>query len=262
MSNKQSIQTKNAFFFSHDSNARNDQKVLSLRIRYGAEGYGVYFMLLEMLMEASGYELELNYDMLSFSLHARREVIEAVIEDYDLFVFSEKGRIFYSESLKKRLEPLAEIREKRRLAGIKSGEARRARASEKHEKEQKLNTCATDAMSKTNREEESRVEKRREEERKVEQNSVQNASAFGKAKCFEPPTLQEVEHYCQKRKNEVDAQKFIDFYQSKGWMVGRNKMKDWQASIRTWEREEKQKRWQNKIPNIANHNNKVAYESF
>lgn len=53
---------------------------------------------------------------------------------------------------------------------------------------------------------------------------------------FVPPTLEEVRSYCQERKNNVDAGKFIDFYASKGWMVGRNKMKDWKASVRTWER--------------------------
>ena len=54
---------------------------------------------------------------------------------------------------------------------------------------------------------------------------------------FKPPTLEEVKNYCQKRKNNVDPAKWHDFYQSKGWMVGKNKMKDWQAAVRTWERD-------------------------
>lgn len=52
---------------------------------------------------------------------------------------------------------------------------------------------------------------------------------------FTPPTLEEVTEYCQERKNNVNPQKFIDFYESKGWMIGKNKMKDWKASVRTWE---------------------------
>ena len=52
---------------------------------------------------------------------------------------------------------------------------------------------------------------------------------------FTPPTLEEVTKYCQERKNNVNPQKFIDFYESKGWMIGKNKMKDWKASVRTWE---------------------------
>ena len=57
-----------------------------------------------------------------------------------------------------------------------------------------------------------------------------------KATRFTPPTLEEVTAYCQERSNNVDPQRFIDFYESKGWMVGSNKMKDWKAAVRTWER--------------------------
>jgi hypothetical protein len=53
---------------------------------------------------------------------------------------------------------------------------------------------------------------------------------------FVPPTLEQVQDYCRERGNDVDAQRFIDFYESKGWMVGKNKMKDWKACVRTWER--------------------------
>ena len=53
---------------------------------------------------------------------------------------------------------------------------------------------------------------------------------------FIPPTLEEVTSYCKERNNSVDPQRFIDFYESKGWMIGKNKMKDWKAAVRTWER--------------------------
>lgn len=57
-----------------------------------------------------------------------------------------------------------------------------------------------------------------------------------KAKRFTPPTLEEVTAYCIERGNNVDAQHFIDYYTSNGWLVGKNKMKDWKAAVRTWER--------------------------
>ena len=57
-----------------------------------------------------------------------------------------------------------------------------------------------------------------------------------KTKRFVPPSREEVQAYCLERKNNVDAERFIDYYTSNGWMVGKNKMKDWKASIRTWER--------------------------
>jgi hypothetical protein len=53
---------------------------------------------------------------------------------------------------------------------------------------------------------------------------------------FSPPTFAEVRDYCQGRGNAVDPQAFVDFYASKGWMIGKNRMKDWQACVRTWEK--------------------------
>lgn len=52
---------------------------------------------------------------------------------------------------------------------------------------------------------------------------------------FTPPTLQEVEDYIKEKGYHIDAVQFIDFYESKGWMIGKNKMKDWKAAVRTWE---------------------------
>jgi uncharacterized protein YdaU (DUF1376 family) len=53
---------------------------------------------------------------------------------------------------------------------------------------------------------------------------------------FVKPTLSEIQEYCDTRGNSVDAQKFLDYYESNGWKVGRNGMKDWRAAVRTWER--------------------------
>lgn len=54
---------------------------------------------------------------------------------------------------------------------------------------------------------------------------------------FKKPDVFEVAAYCQERHNGVDAQAFVDFYESKGWMIGKNPMKDWKAAVRTWERQ-------------------------
>ena len=54
---------------------------------------------------------------------------------------------------------------------------------------------------------------------------------------FTPPTLDEVIAYCQERGNSVDAERFVSFYESNGWKVGKNPMKDWRAAVRTWERD-------------------------
>ena len=60
-----------------------------------------------------------------------------------------------------------------------------------------------------------------------------------KRKSFIVPTIIEIEDYCRLRGNQINAEQFYDFYQSKGWMVGKTKMKDWKAAIRNWERNRK-----------------------
>lgn len=59
-------------------------------------------------------------------------------------------------------------------------------------------------------------------------------------KRFTPPTLEEVKAYCQERKNNVDAERWFDYYSANGWKVGRNGMKDWKATVRYWERKDKE----------------------
>lgn len=56
---------------------------------------------------------------------------------------------------------------------------------------------------------------------------------------FSPPSLEEVREYCRQRKNTVKPEAFVDFYTSKGWMVGKTPMKDWKAAVRNWEHHEK-----------------------
>jgi hypothetical protein len=74
---------------------------------------------------------------------------------------------------------------------------------------------------------------------------------------FSPPSLDEVSAYCKERGNKVDAETFVDFYSGKGWMVGKNKMKDWKACVRTWEKREQKdarppgKQHYNPFPELA-----------
>ena len=72
-----------------------------------------------------------------------------------------------------------------------------------------------------------------------------------KRESFTPPTVEEVKAYCQERNNNVNPQSFVDFYQSKGWKVGSNSMKDWKACVRTWEQREKKEKPQNKFNNFS-----------
>jgi len=67
----------------------------------------------------------------------------------------------------------------------------------------------------------------------IDKNSIVENSIEYK---FKKPTIEEIEEYCKERKNGIDADRFYNFYESKGWYVGKNKMKDWKACVRTWEK--------------------------
>lgn len=81
-----------------------------------------------------------------------------------------------------------------------------------------------------------------EKEIKIEKEIDSSAkSTTTKRKRFEKPTLSEIEQYCIERNNNINAEQFYDYYESNGWKVGKNPMKDWKASVRTWERSEYRK---------------------
>lgn len=87
-------------------------------------------------------------------------------------------------------------------------------------------------------------EKELEIEKDIEKNNIGTHR-------FKKPTLEEVQEYCLERNNNVDAERFIDFYESKGWKVGKEQMKDWKACVRTWEkRDSAYKPYQEKIENM------------
>ena len=81
-------------------------------------------------------------------------------------------------------------------------------------------------------------------------------------KRFVKPTLEEVKEYCIERNNNIDAENFIDYYNSNGWKVGKNPMKDWKATIRTWERRNKEENNanNNKQPNKQNGSKYAAFK--
>ena len=86
------------------------------------------------------------------------------------------------------------------------------------------------------------------ESESVEPGAEERKKVAPKKERFKPPTVQEVQDYCNERQNGIQAYTFVNFYQSKGWKVGNQPMKDWKAAVRTWE----QKNKQNGITNTTN----------
>lgn len=103
--------------FSHDSNARNDEKILRLRMKHGAAGYGVYFMLLERLRDEADYMSAKDYNTIAFDLRVSSALVKSVVEDFGLFAFSDDGKRFYSESFTCRMNIKDTKRQKRSEIG-------------------------------------------------------------------------------------------------------------------------------------------------
>lgn len=94
---------KKTSFFSHDSNARNDNKMIAVRMRHKAVGYAVYFMILERLRDEVDYMSIKDYNILAFDFRESAEIVKSVVEDFGLFEFSEDGKKFYSVSFMGRM---------------------------------------------------------------------------------------------------------------------------------------------------------------
>lgn len=84
-------------------------------------------------------------------------------------------------------------------------------------------------------------EKEKEKEKEKDREIDSSASTTTKRKRFEKPSISDIKQYCIERNNNIDASQFYDYYESNGWKVGKNSMKDWKAAVRTWERSEYRK---------------------
>jgi hypothetical protein len=300
-------------YFNHDSNARNDEKIVALRIRYGAEGYGVYFMLIEMLQAAPGCVLEKDYKALAFDLRVSARRIKSIVEDFGLFTPTDGGKKFYSERLIRHVNEAEENERKRSEAAQYAASIRwdaengMRIASENHanriEKACESHKTAPDAKTKEEKEREKEtfppitpykekekakaetvcfMARARENEGegtsdsqddmpvniespetdapgRADHNGVSADALQTEAEAVEEveaeevapsevdkpanprtpmkrPTLEEVQACIAERGYNVDAELFMNHYESNGWKVGKNPMKSWRAALVTWQK--------------------------
>ena len=174
-------------YFPHDSNARNSEKMVELRMQHGAAGYGVYFMLIERLREAADYSCVVNYNSIAFDLRVSAELIKSVLRDFRLFAFSQtdEGERFYSESLRQRMKPMDEMREQRRNAAALSVAKRKERAESERSFNARStlvaeneNARSTDVAQKSNKVKESKGDNNSSNNNKREARSEEPRSAL------------------------------------------------------------------------------------
>ena len=216
---------KDAYYFSHDSNAKDDPKCVLLIEQLGAEGYGIFWILIETLRDQPDYKYPLMLiPAISRRYNTTAEKMKTVIMQYNLFEI-ENDEFFYSDSLNRRMEHLEHRREIAVRAGKESAKKRLLLNGSSTDVQPTLNECSTSKVK------ESKVNKSKVKESKGDIGDESPTHTK-----FIPPTVEEIKVYCLERKNSVDAERFLDFYSAKGWMIGKNKVKDWKACIRTWER--------------------------
>lgn len=116
---------KEAYYFSHDSNARNDKKILDMLSVYGAKGYGWYWMIVEMMRDASDYKLDMqskySFNAFALQLYADSTEIKDFIMDciHEFGLFESDGSFFWSNSLLRRMEKKKKVSESRSNAANK-----------------------------------------------------------------------------------------------------------------------------------------------
>ena len=117
-------------------------------MKLGAEGYGIFFMLIERLREEEGYKSTIDYDTLAFDLRVEPEKVKQVVENYDLFKFTEDGKYFYSDSFNERMEMMDKRAQQRISKAKKAAEARWNKQSEDTSNAQALpKQCSSNAQA-------------------------------------------------------------------------------------------------------------------
>lgn len=214
---------KEAYYFPHDFEPTGDPKIQALIGNFGGLGYGVFWRIIEMLHSSSEQRLPLKnylYEAIAKQMQANAkqifELLKYAIEECELF--ASDGEFFWSERVNRNFERRLEISKIRSESGKKGAIAKQTKASAKQNqakerkgKESILNNIVVDKIEKTT--------PKPPPEKKT------------------PPTLQMVAdqlNLMQPTPPTDQAQKFHDYYQSNGWRVGRNPMKDWKAALRNW----------------------------
>lgn len=208
---------KDAYYFPHDSNAKDDPKCVLLIEQLGMEGYGIYWMLIETLREQPDYTYPVaNIPALGRRYNTTAEKVKTVVCNYGLFTVKD-DKIFFSDSLNRRMLVFEEKRAKRSEAGRLGNAAR-------------WKTSQTDRNAITMRSQfiASKVKKSKEKE------SIGKESMRGKRKPFSPPTPSEVESFFTENGYTAEAaRRAFDYYTDANWHDAEGKpVLNWKQKMR------------------------------
>lgn len=209
---------KDAFYFSHDSNARDDIKCIELVGDLGLEGYGIYWVLIETLREQPGYTYPIKLlPALAKRFGSDPANFQKVVRDYDLFVVEDE-KIFFSPSLKRRMQLYEDKKAQARQAGLKSGEKRAKNNPKATDVQQPFSGGSTT-----------------DEPKRVNNSKVNNIKVN---ESITPPSLSDILDYITANKFQVDANRFFNYYSARDW----KNVPSWQIKVKQWEDEDAKKR--------------------
>lgn len=216
---------KDAYYFSHDSNAKDDPKCVLLIEQLGLEGYGIFWVLIETLRDQPEYKYPLALiPALARRYNTTTEKMKTVVSQYGLFDVTPEGDFFFSESLCRRMDNVSSFRESQRKKALKRWN----------------NAPALPEQSRGNADPMPVKESKVKDSKVKEKESIEKApdKPAHRAQKFTPPSPGEVKAYCSERGKGIDPERWYNHYLSNGWKVGKSPMKDWKAAVRTWERNE------------------------
>lgn len=232
-----------ADYFSHDIDMRNDIKVKALRRKFSHTGYAVWCFMLEYLTDCTNFEFDYNevsQELLASDFDVPVAELREII-DYSVkigLLQHEDGKIF-SAAHKRRFVRMLEVRQRRAEAARRNGRKGGNPNFKKGQPNPYYRTTESVMEDNPNITQETTEDNPIVKQSNVEYSRVkkQKESPKGEKKTasrFSAPTVDEVRAYAQEKGYNVDPEHFVDYYTSNGWRVGRNPMKDWRATVRTW----------------------------
>jgi hypothetical protein len=213
-------------WFKHDTDASIDAKLQELLLDYGAAGYGLYWYCVELIAQGvseNNITFELEHDAriiarnLNLTVQETKDMMRKMV-DLDLFSITKNEKLA-CYALAKRIDKsmTGNIQFREMIQNMKDN----------HDFLSNSHDSVMTHHDFISPEEKRREEKRLDEIRKEGDNARKRTT-------FTKPTLQEVQSRIVEMNYSIDAERFISYYESNGWMVGRTKMKDWKAALTNW----------------------------
>jgi len=219
-------------WFKHDANASMNAKLKKLMLKFGLEGYGLYWYCIELVAQQVEphnltFELEHDSEIIGHSVGISKEKVQVIMQ-YMIYLnlFEGSDGVITCLKLAKRVDEYTQkLLKNRDTLPMMSGQ-----------------NPTKSALLDKNRIEQNRIDKNKYRERRNTSNkecvTQSNSLIISNGRC---KNLKEASNFFNELGHPQEAEKFFDYYDSNGWKVGRHSMKDWKAAARNWCRRIKEK---------------------